>query len=238
MKRSLYKHLHHTLHSRNAHCMRIATAVMVVPDTEVPRWSPGPGWTEMETARMWAKPTAGGLLVTVMTHGREADGYREDDMVLATGVVTDFLGSLADKRHRIYGYAKPGTLHTELLTPDHPAQKYFGHYLEFVTHFEQTVEHAQDAVDFPLGYRTLSLRREIELRPDGQSWVCSLEVMLSPRPVCYWEDLAICTDVLMATARTYGKPRIALYRENPYPITDPLWHHGCAAVQHALTPVG
>lgn len=174
---------------------------MVVPDAAVPRWSPGPGWMEMATARMWAKPAADGLLVAVRTYGRDADGYATNDEVLATGLVLDLYGSLADKRHRIYQYAEPGALRTELIEPDQPAERYRAYWLEFTARFEQTIEQTQDEVDFPPRERTLDLRPEVSLRPDGRSWVCSVDVSLSPKRSYYWWDLACCTEVLVSTAR-------------------------------------
>lgn len=119
MKRSLYKRLHRTQHPHlgRADTAQVATAVMVVPDAAVPAGHPARDWMEMATARMWAKPTADGLLVAVRTYGRDADGYTANDEVLATGLVLDLYGSLADKRHRIYHHAETGTLCTELIEP-------------------------------------------------------------------------------------------------------------------------
>lgn len=145
MKRSLYKRLHRTLHPHlgRADTAQVATAVMVVPDAAVPAGHPARDWMEMATARMWAKPTADGLLVAVRTYGRDADGYTANDEVLATGLVRDLYGSLADKRHRIYHHAETGTLCTELIEPDHPAERYRAYWLEFTARFEQTVEQAR-----------------------------------------------------------------------------------------------
>lgn len=236
MKRSLYRRLHHTLHPflGHAHAKRAATAVLVVPDPAVPRWSPGCGWVEMATARYWARPAPGGDLVMVRTWGRDENGYN-NDQVLATGLVTTFHATMADKAHRIYSFSQPGTVRTEPVDAQHPAERYRLYHDAVAERFVRTVEQAEDAVDYPWRYRTLCFRLDVELCPDGRSWVCSLDIALSPDPTEYWWDLARATDVLSRVARVYHVPRVALYRENPYRVTDPLWHHGWAELnaQHA-----
>jgi hypothetical protein len=232
MKRSLYRRLHRTLHPflGHARAKRVATAVLTVPDPTVPRWLPGPGWTELATARYWARPAPGGDLVMVRTWGHDENGYTDDE-VLATGLLTDFHGSVADKHHRIHSLAEPGTVRTELVHGEHPAERYRLYHEAVTERFEYVVEQAQDAVDYPPRYRSLGVRPDVELRPDGWSWACSLHLDLSPDPAEYWWDLARAVDVLSRVARTCRVPRIALYRDNPYPVTDPLWHHGWAELE-------
>ena len=121
-------------------------------------------------------------------------------------------------------------MRAEPLGADHPAERYRLYHETATEQFAHAVKQAQDAVDYPPRYRSLWLRPDVELNPGGQSWVCSLELALSPHPDEYWWDLARATDVLAAVARGYQVPLVLLSREKPRPVTDPLWHHGWAAL--------
>jgi hypothetical protein len=229
MKRSLYRHLHRTLHPFGGlqGGMRVGTAVFTLPDTAVPRWSPGPDWVEMATANYWARPATGGDLVMVRTWGRDENGYTDNE-VLATGLVTQFHAMMADTPHRIYSFSEPGTVHTEPIDDGHPAERYRRYHEAVATRFTGTVRQAQDDLGHPAAFVTSLLFPAVELCRDGRSWACSIRLSLSPKPDEYWSDLALAVDVLSRVARAYRVPRVALYCENPFPVTDPLWHLGWA----------
>ena len=236
MKRTLYRHLHRRLRPYSGRwSSRVATAVLAVPDRQVPRWSPGGEWVELQTGRYWALALAPGVQrVMVRTWGREQVGYADSQNVLLSGVLTDGQGSVADKKHRLYTWAEPGTLTADLLTGDHPAEVYWRYFDEVADRFDRLVGHSQDCVDYPAtdpahpGYtrRTLDLRPACELRPDGQSWALSIQMALSPHPEHYWWDLARATDVLAAISRAYGMPHSRLSSREHDHRTEPLWHHG------------
>lgn len=231
MKRSLYRRLHRTLRPYLGHrdAMRVATAVLTIPDPAVPRWSPGDGWIEMATARYWIRPEADGDRGLVRGWARDAAGHHTDQQALVSGL-TEYHGSVVDKPHRAYQHMQPATLRIDPCTDDHPAEQYWRYFAAFADGFGDQVERTQDEVDYPLRYRTLWLRPDVELHPDGTAWVCSLELALSPNPHHYWWDLARATDVLAQVARRYRVPRLALYGDNPHQVTDPLWHRGWAAL--------
>lgn len=248
MKRTLYRRLHRTVRPFSGPwSSRVATAVLTAPDSRVSRWSPGDGWIELQTGQYWVRPTTGGACrVLVRTFGRRQVGHTEDQDVLLSGVITGSgHGVIADKKHRLYQVAEPGTLAAQPLTADHPAQRYWTYVLDVDERFARIVEHAQDSVDYPLrdpqrpGHtlRTLGLAPACELQPDGRSWVLSLALALSPRLDAYWWDLARCTDVLAAVSRAYQVPHIRLYSRDVPEVTDPLWHHEWNRIKHGGAPV-
>ncbi|MCO1575539.1 hypothetical protein M8C13_07175 [Crossiella sp. SN42] len=229
MKRSLYRRLHHTLHPYLGHrtAMRVATAVFTVPDPDVPRWTPGPGWIEMATGRYWVRAEPEGERGLLHTWTLDAHGHYTDQPALVSGV-TDCHAAIVDKAHRAYDYLQAGTMRIVPCPTKHPAHQYWQYVEAFTEKFGRQVKQLHNAVDYPLGYRTLYLQPRVELRLDGRSWVCSVEVALSPERSYYWWDLARATDVLSQLVRHYRVPHIALYCETPYPVTNPLWHRGWA----------
>lgn len=229
MKRSLYRRLHRTAHPYLGYrrAMRVATAVLTVPDPAIPRWSPGAGWVEMATARYWVRTEPDGERGLVRAWTLDAAGQYTDERALVSGL-TDYHGSIIDKPHRAYQHMQPRSIRIDPLTDQHLAETYWRYFETFADGFTHQVELAQDAVDYPLRYRSLWLRPDVELHPGGAAWVCSLELALSPDPHEYWWDLARTTDVLTQLARHYRVPRLALYGDTPRQVTDPLWHCGWA----------
>lgn len=231
MKHSLYRRLHGVLHPYlgRRRAMRVATAVLTIADPAVPRWSPGAGWVEMATARYWVRGEAGGERGLVRAWALDANGHYTDTPALVSGL-TDAHGSVIDKPHRAHRHMLPGTLRVDPLGVGHPAETYWRHFETFADAFTQHVERAQADVDYPLRYRTLSLDPAVELHPRGTAWVCSVQLALSPDPQKYWSDLARATDVLAQLARHYRVPRLALYRDAPRAVADPLGHEGWGAL--------
>src|SRR4051794_26697108 len=70
MKRTLYRRLHKQARHSAHRDWRAVTAVWTVSDPEVPRWSPGDGWVEVATARVWVRATDShkGLMCTCLVH--------------------------------------------------------------------------------------------------------------------------------------------------------------------------
>jgi hypothetical protein len=129
MKRSLYRRLHRTLHPflGHRHAMRVATAVLTVPDRAVPRWSPGAGWVELSTARYWVRAEPPGERGLVRTWARDTDGRYTDQPVLVSGL-TEHHGSIVDKPHRAYRHMRPDTMRIDRLTAGHPAEMYWRYF--------------------------------------------------------------------------------------------------------------
>jgi hypothetical protein len=222
MKRTLYRRLHkQARHSTHRTSWRAVTAVWTVSDPEVPRWSPGDGWIEVATARMWVQATDShkGLMCTCLVHAwhrSDANPGSTDHPVLLSGA-TEFPEAVADKPHRFDSLAEPGSLVSEPLTADHPALIYERYHMAAADRLDKVLQRG------PWG---LSLSWDCELHPCGKAWVFSLLIDLAPGGVEYWEDLARATDVIAACSRHLHQPHVRIYPEDAHRLTDPLWYAG------------
>lgn len=232
MKRTLYRGLHRRLRRYSGPTSAaVATVVLTVPDPQVPRWSPGPDWTEMSTARLWMRPIDDDRVqVMARSNQRQTTALVDDRDVLLTGI-TDELGTVADKKHRLYSVAEPGSLHAEPIADDHPAERYWRAFVDTSRDFHERVQQLQDQVDQPMRYRTLDLWPTCELRPDGHSWAMSLDVTLrSHTPEAYWSDLARAADVIAALSRSHRARQVQIYSGDVAHLVDPLAHNGWRAL--------
>lgn len=144
-----------------------------------------PGGVELATARYRVRAGPHGERGLVRAWALEENRQYTDQPAPMSGL-TEYYGSVVDKPHRAYHYMQPDSMRIDPLTGDHPADRYWRYFEVFADGFIHRVERTQDAVDYLLRQRTLQLRTDVELHPDGGAWVCSLELSLPPNLDEYW----------------------------------------------------
>jgi hypothetical protein len=205
-----------------AYPVTVTVDVPAAATAGAPVWVP-PGYTEIATARRWARPDAPGLFHAIVTTFAPGGGT-----VLASGLVTPEnllgLGGLCDKPHRIRWQAMPGTLDEQVLDGSHPAAA----YQAWVDRAEQA---ARDVLFPGLGHSTasnpLSDSVAFEHCPGG-SWRVVIHADLDREPGILHDDVDLTADAIACLARHYGAgTRVRAYpwdtHQGPYEVTEPAY---------------
>jgi hypothetical protein len=133
VSRAVYRRLRAALQPRTGRWLE-TVAVLRLPPTEAPLWTPGPSYVEAMTATVWARRISGGdAHAVVRTYGSDGTPVLSRGIVAAGDVWR--LGGLTDKPHRIRWLGRNVT--TEPVGNDHPAVAYHDWVLAIADRLEE-----------------------------------------------------------------------------------------------------
>ncbi|WP_158892687.1 hypothetical protein [Amycolatopsis anabasis] len=224
MHRRLRRHLTATFNATRAPGHRLAHAVIALPQSltsSIPVWTPDPAYTEIVTARLWARRTGADRFHVVSRVDTE-DCAQQLTRSLSLSAV-ELMGKHAAHDHPWSISWEPGCgIREDALSTDHPAVRYTRH-----------LRHLEDIVTDRLQRSAPSecwWRPRIERRPDG-SFQVVLTTEIPDTSARHAQSLRRNTRALADVAARYQPGRrIRLYRQ------DSCWSR-CRDHSPALFPL-